>query len=222
MNDFDGHSSDNLSAPQQWLAYELHDGLLQWIIAAKMQVAATINRTQENPQLSQADNLPSLIRISSLLEIAAEEGRSLIRFVDQVAPGPLDISELIDNFVHTLTTNTSITPEISITYLGSRWPRFSAPVAWTVFRLLQQAIQNAVSHSQASRIQVTFGWENESTIRAVVADNGIGFDPDQLFPNHFGLRSMRQRAHMCHGKLTIHSSPANGCEIILIAPCVTA
>ncbi len=40
MNDFDGHSSDNLSAPQQWLAYELHDGLLQWIIAAKMQVAA--------------------------------------------------------------------------------------------------------------------------------------------------------------------------------------
>jgi PAS domain S-box-containing protein len=86
-------------------------------------------------------------------------------------------------------------------------------IALCVFRVLQEALQNAVKYSGVRQFAVELqGVDGE--IRLTVNDTGVGFDPIEAFNRHgLGLISMRERLHLAGGRISIESQPGMGTTI---------
>jgi len=52
-------------------------------------------------------------------------------------------------------------------------------------------------------------------LRIVVQDWGVGFDPERVEPDHFGLEGIRERARLFGGRATIYASPGQGTRIVV-------
>jgi signal transduction histidine kinase len=89
-----------------------------------------------------------------------------------------------------------------------------------LFRIAQEAIQNAARHSGASRISVSLK-QADSNIRLVIEDNGKGITPRERAGYGLGLRIMAYRAGMIGGELKIETSAAGGARIICEVPAET-
>lgn len=88
-----------------------------------------------------------------------------------------------------------------------------------LYRIVQQACENSLRHSQANLIRI-LGIITEKAIHLTVVDNGIGFDIDstldfsELIANqHFGLAGMHERAALINANLNIQSSSTHGTRI---------
>ena len=63
----------------------------------------------------------------------------------------------------------------------------------SLFRIIQEALRNAVRHSRSERIEIALT-QTGRTINARIQDWGCGFDASLHKPDHFGLEGMRERA----------------------------
>ena len=86
-------------------------------------------------------------------------------------------------------------------------------ISLCLFRVLQEALQNAVKHSGVRQFTVELdGTEGE--IQLTVSDQGVGFDPREAIYGHgLGLISMRERLHLAGGRISIESQPGIGTTI---------
>ena len=75
-----------------------------------------------------------------------------------------------------------------------------------LYRVAQEALHNAARHARARSVDIALQVA-DGRVRLVVADDGRGFDPDQGYPGHLGLRSMRERVTALGGTLEIDSRP---------------
>jgi signal transduction histidine kinase len=87
-----------------------------------------------------------------------------------------------------------------------------------VYRIAQEALQNALRHAQATRIVVRLH-SDDGRILLDVVDDGIGFDPDaiEVRSRRLGLTSMEERAHRLGARLEIHSAKGEGTTVHLDA-----
>ena len=91
----------------------------------------------------------------------------------------------------------------------------SAEARLAVFRIVQEAINNAKRHSGAGSATVRYRREGR-VVQVVVADSGRGFSPDALDPRRsVGLASMRERSRIVGGRLTVASAPGDGTSVRL-------
>jgi signal transduction histidine kinase len=86
-----------------------------------------------------------------------------------------------------------------------------------LYRIAQEAMQNAVKHSQASQVKVRL-CQDPDVVSLEVRDDGIGFDPNSTSPGQFGLISMRERAAQVGGQCEITSSLGRGTRIYIRVP----
>ena len=91
-------------------------------------------------------------------------------------------------------------------------------IALCLYRVMQEAIQNAVKHSGARDAKVAiYGSPNRITLE--VSDAGVGFNPDaKSMKTGLGLTSMRERVHLIGGELSIQSQPLKGTQIEVRVP----
>jgi len=90
--------------------------------------------------------------------------------------------------------------------------------ATCLFRIAQEGMRNAFMHGHATVIKVSLSLVNES-IQLKVADNGIGFEADQVRGKAgLGIISMRERVRLGGGKLSLASTPQEGTEITASLP----
>jgi PAS domain S-box-containing protein len=88
----------------------------------------------------------------------------------------------------------------------------------TLFRVLQEALQNAVKHSGGKRVEVQLREEPE-VVRLIVRDSGKGFDvKTALHGKGLGLISMRERVRLVNGTITVDSTPDGGTAIEVRIP----
>lgn len=85
-------------------------------------------------------------------------------------------------------------------------------VSIALFRLAQEAVNNAIKHSRAQKIEVKLVLE-EKRLHLIVTDNGTGFDPESPDAGGMGLRTMQHRIRFVGGNLQILSQPGKGTEI---------
>lgn len=199
----------------RWIAFELHDGLMQWVIGARMHIAAMVASLKKNPESDDAsDELASkLTQILSYLNQASEEGRQLIRFLEGLpcADGSVDVVETLATTVDVLGRKTQQgRPALNFCRPEQPWPALPPQFAWTIVRIVQQAAVNAVRHSGAERINLVLGTSPDGQFKVDITDDGRGFDPGAAYPGHYGLSSMRQRAAEAHIDLAIDSRPGGG------------
>jgi signal transduction histidine kinase len=82
-----------------------------------------------------------------------------------------------------------------------------------LYRIAQEALSNAARHSGASNVVVEWNAAPGASAVLRIADDGRGFDPEQVAPGHFGLGNMRSRAAEIGAALTLTSAPGNGTEV---------
>src|SRR5262249_57445822 len=86
-------------------------------------------------------------------------------------------------------------------------------ISLCIFRVLQEALQNAVKHSGDQNFVVEMSGTNDG-ISLTVSDSGIGFDwQDATNRRGLGLISMRERLRLVNGELSIQSEPARGTTV---------
>jgi signal transduction histidine kinase len=85
-----------------------------------------------------------------------------------------------------------------------------------VFRIAQEALQNALRHAEASRVVVRLHGEN-GRLRLEVEDDGVGFDADapELRSRRLGLTSMEERAQRIGARLELRSTAGAGTVVRL-------
>ena len=86
----------------------------------------------------------------------------------------------------------------------------------TIYRLVQEATNNAIKHAGPERISVTVTHDGES-VEVAVLDDGSGFDPETA-ERSFGLVGMHERVSLAGGRLAIDSSPGQGTEVRATLP----
>jgi signal transduction histidine kinase len=94
--------------------------------------------------------------------------------------------------------------------------RFSPAQEIAVYRVVQEAITNAIRHGGATRIAVTLA-RTKSSLVTRIADDGAGFAPDRADLG-FGIVGMRERAELAEGRLEIDSAPGEGAVVTLTLP----
>jgi signal transduction histidine kinase len=94
--------------------------------------------------------------------------------------------------------------------------RLTSEIEDTIYRLVQEALNNAVQHGETSRARVLVT-ESERLLRVRVSDEGCGFDPNAA-SDGFGLVGMRERIGLAGGTLELKSNPGDGTTIVAELP----
>jgi signal transduction histidine kinase len=98
-------------------------------------------------------------------------------------------------------------------------PDHVAPeVALTLFRVLQEAVGNAVKHAEVSQLSVSLH-AGVDGLQLEIADRGSGFDPDTVLRGRgLGIVAMQERVRLVRGELAIESRPGGGTTIRACVP----
>jgi signal transduction histidine kinase len=94
---------------------------------------------------------------------------------------------------------------------GRATERLVADLETGVYRIVQEALTNAVKHGGATRAVVEV-LEDEHALHVLVRDDGAGFDPD-VATSGFGLLGMRERADLLEGEIMVDSAPGDGASL---------
>jgi signal transduction histidine kinase len=98
-------------------------------------------------------------------------------------------------------------------------PSVSPFVQHHLLRIVREAVNNAVRHGAATRIDIRLS-ADRGRLNVEVADDGSGFDAHKrgAMPGHFGIRGMRERARRINADIAIHSTPGTGTTVSVSMP----
>lgn len=85
-----------------------------------------------------------------------------------------------------------------------------------MFRVCQEAINNAIKHADCSEIGIKINGDSRE-VKIELMDNGVGFDFENV-NRGYGLNNMSQRIEELNGKIKIESGPAKGTTILIVVP----
>lgn len=108
---------------------------------------------------------------------------------------------------------------VQIEFSSEGLPGFLAKdVALCLFRVLQEALHNALQHSGVRQFDARL-WATPSEIHLTISDHGVGFDFEATRSFHgLGLNRMRERLKLVKGKLSVESKPRRGTTIHACVP----
>jgi signal transduction histidine kinase len=187
------------------LGRELHDETVQALIALSHK-AQMVQRHLErsSPETRQ--------HITELRQMLAQDIDEVRRFSRALHPHYLEELGLV-------TALETLAREAGAQFsLSGQAAEMKAEKELAVYRIAQEALNNARRHAQADNIRVELEFEqNQVTLR--VCDDGVGFVPpsqlsDLTRTGHFGVIGMRERAQLVDGRLNMISSSGKGTTIV--------
>ena len=194
---------------RQRLARELHDSVSQALYGIALGARTARTLLDRDP----AQAVEPVDYVLSLAEAGLAEMRALIF---ELRPESLEIEGLVAALDKQVAA-TAARHRIEVTSDLGEEPALSLPEKEIFYRIGQEALHNVVKHARAGRASVRLAQENGSLVLEV-GDNGGGFDPQQAFPGHLGLVSMRERAESIGATLHIASKPGQGTLVRLRKP----
>lgn len=192
------------------VARDLHDDIGQALTSVLLWL-----RLVEDGSDTSSGSTPGLDELRSLVTDALHRTR---RLAFDLRPTVLDDVGLAPALAR-LSTNMSQRAGVAIdTVVDSSAERvtLSTEVATVVYRVVQEALTNVIRHAQASSATVTVT-VHTGLLRAVVEDDGIGFDPAAP-TTCLGVRGMIERAELVDGSLRVISQPGSGAIVVLEVP----
>lgn len=197
-------------AQQQALGRELHDGLGQLLTSLGLMNAGVQQGLREH-SLPQAE---ALQRMGLLIDEASAMMRSVARGLYPVALEfgglPAALEQLAEH------TRSHLQRDCELRIAPDLPPLQDPAAALNLYRVAQEALNNAVKYAQARRLVITLD-RNDASHRLRVSDDGIGMDLASQ-PTGLGIASMRFRAGLLGGHLQIDSKPRQGTTVTLSYP----
>lgn len=199
------------------VARELHDGVNQIIASVKMR----IRNAQDSLPAFQAATREILGRCDGLLTKALEENRRIAHNLHPADLNNLGFPAACQNFCKEFQSRTSMNVECRVTLPTKN--RLPPGIELTLFRIVQEAINNIEKYAHAKNTRLQVGLQNDS-IRLKIQDDGRGFDPKKIHLNKkekghgLGLMNMRERALSLGGTCEISSALKKGTTITVRIP----
>jgi len=197
------------------IACEIHDGLVQTLVGVNLKLSRVRELVSEDP----AKGLKMLSQTTVQLKHGIQEAREVVY---NLRPGQYEKLAFIPALSNYLTSyerehriRTSFEGSGDESQLDSRAKVF-------VFRMVQEALSNVVKHANATKVVVKVHLKND-LLEARVSDNGQGFNVSAEGQNpekwdHFGVRSMKERARMLGGTVRWVSKPRTGTTVEISIP----
>ncbi|MCA1031430.1 sensor histidine kinase [Bacillus timonensis] len=194
------------------LSREIHDGPAQMLanVMMRSQLIDRVFRERGSEEgFKEIRDLRVMVR-SALYEVR--------RIIYDLRPMALDDLGLIPTLKKYLSTIEEYNGKTTITFLNiGTEDRLHTRFEVALFRLVQEAVTNALKHAEASEIQVKIEINKQNVI-VIVKDNGNGFDPKDKKENSFGILGMKERVELLEGQITIDSKKGSGTLIMIHVP----
>jgi PAS domain S-box-containing protein len=192
------------------IALNLHDEMGATLVAIKMGVSWLASKLPADaPKLSN--------EVAHITGLVSGGIHTLRQIVTQLRPNLLDdvgLAAAIKDYVKKFQKHTNIKCVLA---LPNEELPLDADQSLTIFRILQESLNNVAKHAHASRVDILLTVQGESLL-LVVKDNGIGFDPAENKKRTFGLLGIRERALMVGGKARISSTRGKGMRVSVTIP----
>jgi signal transduction histidine kinase len=190
------------------LAREIHDGMSQELWYAKLKQS----RLLALPGVA-GDARALAEDVAGAIESALAEARQAIL---ALRPAEGSFTEVVDRYVADFSDRFGIPAECQCDPAGEA---LSARAKAELLRIVQEALANVRKHADATIVRVELA-AADGSLRLTVSDNGRGFTPDAPGPSGYGLSSMRQRAELIGGTLSVDSRPQDGTRVVVAVPMV--
>ncbi len=195
------------------VAREIHDGLGQELVAAKMLLDANLHHKSKLPKEE------IVTQVSELLDGVLQQVRTLSHLLHPPLLDQIGLFPAIRWYIDGLKARSGI--ETFLEVQPAEFPRLNPELETGIFRILQESLTNIFRHSDAKQCWITIS-EHEGTIQIRVRDNGKGIKPEiaQLRPGAIGvgIGGMMQRARELGGDLQISNSAPGTLVDVVIRP----
>lgn len=193
------------------LSREIHDGPAQML--ANMLLRSEIIEKK----LGSDDTEAVIMEFRQLRGLVRESLREVRGIIYDLRPMALDDLGLIPTLMKYLNTaKDNFGIPIMFKTLGTE-RRLSSKLEIAIFRLVQESVQNACKHSEASKIEVKVEFQEETVVLSI-KDDGKGFDVDEERKDSFGLIGMNERVELLEGRFIINSSSERGTLVLIQIP----
>jgi signal transduction histidine kinase len=193
-------------------ARELHDESLQSMAGLRVLLSAA---RRGNPE--EVDRL--LVQGIEQVDGAIAEMRRLIADLRPTTLDELGLGAALEALAERLAASDIVEVEMNVDlndHTDRAETRLSREIEDTVYRLIQEALNNVAHHGDTERARVDVT-EDSEMLRVRVADKGEGFDP-RIKTEGFGLTGMRERITLAGGTLEVQSAPGKGTTIVASVP----
>ena len=215
MHDYIAAITQGQEEERKRLARELHDDTAQALIALSQQVDMTRNLLVTDPERA----IERLSRMRAMLGETLEGVRRVSRELRPIYLDDLGFIPALEMLAREADQNGQLSVSFSTTGEVRRLP---PDLELAAYRIVQEALNNAIQHAQATRAWVEVRFEAEHLV-LLVGDNGQGFEspalPDALAQRgHFGLMGIQERSLLYGGRLTLDSTPGEGTQVTVLLP----
>lgn len=193
------------------LSREIHDGPAQ-MLANVMLRSDLVDRTFRERGVDEA--LKEIKDVRKMVRSALYEVRRIIYDLRPMALDDLGLVPTLKKYLATIEEYNKM--QIPFTSIGKE-TRLHPKYEVALFRLVQEAVNNAVKHAEAQLIQVKFELKKDS-VNIIVKNDGKGFDTTQKKEKSFGIVGMKERVEMLGGELSIDSQIGKGTLILIQVP----
>jgi two-component system, NarL family, sensor histidine kinase DegS len=195
------------------IAMDIHDGIGQMLTSLKFQI--------ESIDLNQGEIAEQKFReVSQLIKQVIKEVRKVTFNLKPTVLGDYGLQAALNVFIHEIGKLT----DIKLVYITEgEIERLPQKIENNIFRIIQEAINNAIKYSEASTIEVTLT-ENDDDLTIIVKDEGKGFETKLVEARSINIESgrgffnMYERTEYVNGKLNINSDPGKGTSVVLHVP----
>lgn len=190
---------EHIEDERRSLARELHDELGQYVTAIKTFAVAIVNKSR--------DKAPEIESSAQTIVAAANHiYDGMHNIIRQLRPAAMDNMGLVETLRDMVGSYQSQHPDIAIQLqVSGQFKPMGENVNINLYRIVQEGVNNAIKHAQASTITVSLQ-ANEAGLLLQITDDGMGMQMCSVDQSqHFGLLGMRERVQALHGQFKVMS-----------------
>lgn len=182
------------------IAKDLHDGVAGMLAAAKMQLSSL---SLKNSTLAETKEFSQAVK---LLDDSCHE----VRITSHNLMPEILMQYGLDEAIRRFCNNISNDHVLQVQYASyGEIGRFVISFELTVYRIVQELLNNIVKHSKATTASVQLSLQNDF-LSITIEDNGVGFDKNGTHQNGTGLNSLKRRLQVMNGTLEIDAQQEQG------------
>ncbi len=193
------------------VAREIHDGPAQ-MIANVLLRSDLVERVYNDQGIEAA--LAEIRDLKGMIKSSLSEVRRIIYDLRPMALDDLGLIPTLNKYLKTFEEHSGM--NITFMHFGKEI-RLSPNLEVGLFRLVQEAVQNAYKHAEPTEVKVKVEVK-ASDISIVVKDDGKGFDKSAKTENSFGIMGMKERINVLKGRMSIDSAPNKGTTVMIKVP----
>jgi signal transduction histidine kinase len=214
QHEFSSRLIESQENERKRIASELHDSIGQNLLIIKNRAMFGLQTVGEGSAAAE-----HLREITALSGDTINQARGISYNLRPYQIDRIGLTKALQSIVTRISQATTLIISSEIENIDEVFPKEQEII---IYRILQEALNNVVKHSDARTASVTIG-NNDSAVSIIVADTGKGFATPPIHHGHvegagLGLQSIGERVRILAGSFTLDSAPERGTTLTIILP----